>query len=92
MSNTPHRVRQAARRCVPRLLAGAGCALAVCVAAAPAQADRWDGGHRGGELIPGTLLLSTSDYVPADITQGVTELPAGCTGSACARRWSSVRG
>ena len=32
--------------------------------------------------IPGSLLLSTSCYCPADITPGVTELPPGCTGSA----------
>ncbi|HTP23232.1 MAG TPA: hypothetical protein VMJ65_26730 [Solirubrobacteraceae bacterium] len=83
MSNTPHRVRQLTRGCKHRLLAGAGCALVLCVAAAPAQADWWHGGHRGPELLPGTLLLSTSDYVPADITQGVTELPPGCTGTAC---------
>jgi len=77
MSITPHGAGRA-----HRLLAGMGCALAMCVAAAPAaQADGWHHGHRGPELIPGNLLLSTSEYVPADITPGVTELPSGC-GSA----------
>ncbi len=51
--------------------------------ASPAQADRRDHGHRGFGLIPGNLLLSTSEYSPADITPGVTELPPGCTGSNC---------
>jgi hypothetical protein len=83
MSSTGHRARGVGRGRTRRLLAGAGCALAMCVAAAPAQADRWDHGHRGLGLIPGNLLLSTSDYVPANITAGVTELPPGCTGSAC---------
>ncbi len=83
MSSTRHRARGVVRGRTRRLLAGAGCALAMCVAAAPAQADRWDHGHRGSGLIPGNLLLSTSDYVPANITAGVTELPPGCTGSAC---------
>ena len=31
----------------------------------------------------GNLLLSTSEYTPASITPGVTELPPGCTGTAC---------
>ncbi len=77
MSRTPHGARQAPRR-AHRLLAGAGCVLAMCVAAAPAQADWWHHGHRGAELIPGDLLVSTSDYVPADITAGVTPLPPQC--------------
>jgi hypothetical protein len=54
----------------------------MCVGASAAQADGWHHGHRGDELIPGSLLLSTSEYAPADITPGVTELPPGCT-SAC---------
>ncbi len=77
MSRTPHGARQAPRR-AHRLLAGAGCVLAMCVAAAPAQADWWHHGHRGAELIPGDLLVSTSDYVPGDITAGVTPLPPQC--------------
>ena len=55
-----------------------GLALTVglgALIAAPAQADR---GHHGF-LEPGNLLVSTSVYSPADITQGVTELPPGCT-------------
>src|SRR5277367_4589147 len=82
MSSTPHRGRHARRR-ARRLLAGAGCALAMCATAAPALADGWHDGHRGDDLTRGALLLSTSEYVPADITAGVTELPPGCTGSAC---------
>ena len=54
----------------------------MCVVAASAQADGWHHGHRGSELAPGALLLSTSDYVPADITAGVTELPPGCGSAA----------
>jgi hypothetical protein len=52
--------------------------------AATAQADQWDHGHHGFGLIPGNLLLSTSDYSATSITPGVTELPPGCTGSNCA--------
>jgi hypothetical protein len=74
--------RQGARRRAHRVLVGAGCALAMCVAAASAQADGWHHGRRGPELAPGALLLSTSDYVPADITAGVTELPPGCGSAA----------
>ena len=81
MSSTPQRAL--ARGRARRLLVGAGCLLAMCVAAAPAQADRFDHGHRGFGLIPGNLLLSTSEYTPADITPGATQLPPGCTGSNC---------
>jgi hypothetical protein len=83
MSRTPHGARQARGR-AHRLLAGAGCVLAMCVAAAPAQADWWHHGHRGAELIPGDLLVSTSDYAPAEITAGVTQLPPECGTSAAA--------
>ena len=81
MSSTPQRAL--ARGRARRLLVGAGCLLAMCVAAAPAQADRFDHGHRRFGLIPGNLLLSTSEYTPADITPGATQLPPGCTGSNC---------
>jgi hypothetical protein len=77
--------RQRARRSYTgarRVLVGLGCALAMCVAAASAQADGWHHGSRGPELAPGALLLSTSDYVPADISAGVTELPPGCGSAA----------
>jgi hypothetical protein len=77
MPSTPHGVRLMRTR-GHRLLAGVGCVLAMCVAAAPAQADSWHHGHRGNELIPGDLLVSTSNYVPADITAGVTQLPPQC--------------
>ena len=77
MSSTAHVARQARRR-AHRLLAGAGCALAMCVVAAPAQADRWHHGHEGAKLIPGNLLVSTSDYAAAPITAGVTQLPPQC--------------
>ena len=82
MSRTPHGARHA-RGCAHRLLAGMGCALAICVAAAPAQADGWHQGHRGPQLTPGNLLVSTSDYVPAPITAGVTHLPPGCVTVSC---------
>ena len=84
MSSTPHGARYARRR-AHRLLAGVGCALAMCVAAAPAQADGWHHGHGGAGrpgLVPGALLLSTSDYAPANITPGVTQLPPGCGSTA----------
>jgi hypothetical protein len=58
----------------------------MCVGASAAQADSWhhgDHGNGGAELIPGNLLLSTSEYTPADITAGVTQLPPGCTGTNC---------
>ena len=77
MSSTAQVARRARRR-GHRLLAGAGCALAMCVVAAPAQADRWHHGHEGAELIPGNLLVSTSDYAAAPITAGVTQLPPQC--------------
>ena len=84
MSSTSHRARRAVRRRAHGLLAGAGCLLAMGVLAATAQADQWDHGDHGFGLIPGNLLLSTSDYSPTSITPGVTELPPGCTGSNCA--------
>jgi hypothetical protein len=77
MSSTPHGARHARRR-AHRVLAGVGCALAMCVAAGAAQAEGWHHGHRGAELFPGNLLVSTSDYAPAAITAGVTQLPPGC--------------
>jgi len=67
-----------------RVLVGVGCALAMCVASASAQADGWHHGHGGTKLIPGDLLVSTSDYVPADITAGVTQLPPECGTTAAA--------
>jgi hypothetical protein len=74
MGTMPHWARRGAYR----LLAGAGSVVAICLMASPAQADGWHHGHRGGELKPGNLLVSTSHYVPADITAGVTQLPPGC--------------
>jgi hypothetical protein len=74
MATLAHRARHGAYR----LLAGVGSVLAICLMASPAQADGWHHGHRGDELRPGDLLVSTSDYVPADITAGVTQLPPGC--------------
>lgn len=81
MSGRSHGARPACSR-ARRLRAGAGCALAMSVAAVPAQARSWHHGHHGSELIPGALLFSTSEYVPADITPGVTELPPGCGAAA----------
>lgn len=74
MRTMPHWVRHGAHR----MLAGAGCVVVICLMAAPVQADGWHHRHRGDELRPGNLLVSTSDYVPADITAGVTPLPPGC--------------
>jgi hypothetical protein len=82
MSRTPHGARHARGR-GHRWLAGVGCALVMCAGASAAQADGWHHGGRGDELRPGNLLLSTSEYTPADITPGVTQLPPGCTGSNC---------
>ena len=82
MSSTPHGAWRARRRS-RRALGGIGCALAMCVVAAPAQADGWGHhGDRGSRVIPRSLLLSTSEYVPANITPGVTELPPGCGAAA----------
>ena len=63
MSTKPHGARYARRR-AQRLLAGVGCALVMCTGASAAGADGWHRGHRATELVPGSLLLSTSDYTP----------------------------
>ena len=84
MSSLPERVRHALIKRGGPLLAGAGCILALGVAASPAAARPWGGagqwghGHRAAPLIPGNLLLATSDYAPADIQAGVTQLPPEC--------------
>jgi hypothetical protein len=78
MSSRPHRARRSGRRRASRRLAGLVCALMMCVGASAAQANEWHHGHRRAELTPGNLLVSTTDYVPADITAGVTQLPPGC--------------
>ena len=83
MSSPSHRARSVARGRGRRLLAAAGCAIVMCVAAPAAQAESRDHVHSRAELVPGNLLLSTSEYTPASITPGVTELPPGCTGTAC---------
>ena len=86
MSSTPHRAGGVPRERARRLIAAVGCATVMCVGATAAQADSWhhgDHGNRGAELIPGNLLLSTSQYTPADITPGVTQLPPGCTATNC---------
>ncbi|HTX07178.1 MAG TPA: hypothetical protein VME22_01125 [Solirubrobacteraceae bacterium] len=81
MSILPGRVRHAL---ISPLLAGAGCVLALCIAASPAAAHpgggtgQWGRGHHAAPLIPGNLLLATSDYAPADIQAGVTQLPPEC--------------
>ncbi len=80
MSILPERVRHALINHARPLVVGGGCALAFCVAASPAMADGWGHGHRhhGAPLIPGNLLLATSEYAPADIQAGVTQLPPEC--------------
>jgi hypothetical protein len=66
-----------------RIARGLALALGLGVLiTAPAQADPGHLGHRGS-LQPGDLLVSTSDYVPAEIQPGITELPPGCTGTGC---------
>jgi hypothetical protein len=81
MSSTPQAAWRARGRS-RRALAGVGCALAMCVAAAPAQADgSWHHSDHGSRVIPGSLLLSTSEYVAAHIIPGVTQLPPGCAGT-----------
>ena len=54
-----------ARRRAHRLLAGAGLRAGdVRRGCTALKRTEWHHGHRGAELIPGNLLLSTSDYVP----------------------------
>ncbi|HTU86000.1 MAG TPA: hypothetical protein VMF57_10530 [Solirubrobacteraceae bacterium] len=79
MSILSDRVRVALVAHGRTLLAGAGCALAFCFAASPAMADQWGRGDHATPLIPGNLLLATSEYVPADIQAGVTQLPPECS-------------
>ena len=79
MSILSERVRHALIQHGRPLLAGAGCAVALCVAASPAMADQWGHGHHGAPLIPGNLLLATSEYATPDIQAGVTQLPPECT-------------
>jgi hypothetical protein len=83
VSPTRNRARGASRTRIHRLLAAAGCALALGGLASAAQAHSRRGDAGGSQLVPGNLLLSTSVYSPADIEPGVTQLPPGCTGSAC---------
>jgi hypothetical protein len=78
LSILPERVRHALIEHGRPLLAGAGCAVALCVAASPAMADQWGHGHHGAPLIPGNLLLATSEYPTPDIQAGVTQLPPEC--------------
>jgi hypothetical protein len=78
LSILPERVRHALIEHGRPLLAGAGCAVALCVAASPAMADQWGHGHHGAPLIPGNLLLATSEYATPDIQAGVTQLPPEC--------------
>jgi hypothetical protein len=78
MSSTPHRARGLARGRAHRLLAAVGCASVMCVGATAAQADSWHQGHGRAELRPGNLLVTTTDYAPADIAAGVTQLPPQC--------------
>jgi hypothetical protein len=78
LSILPGRVRHALINHGRPLLVGAGCALALCSAASPAMADQWGHGHHGAPLIPGDLLLATSDYATPDIQSGVTQLPPEC--------------
>jgi hypothetical protein len=78
LSILPGRVRHALIQRGRPLLAGAGCAVALCVAASPAMADQWGHGHHGTQLIPGNLLLATSEYAIPNITAGMTQLPPEC--------------
>jgi hypothetical protein len=79
MSRAPHGAWTARRRAY-RWVAGMGCALVMGAGASAAQAAGWhDGnGHHGTPIIPGNLLLATSEYVTPDIQSGVTQLPPGC--------------
>jgi hypothetical protein len=74
MSTTSHRARGRALL----VLTAVACAIVTCVGASAAQADSWHHGHRGAVLVPGNLLVSTTDYAPGDITAGVTQLPPQC--------------
>ena len=77
MSTKPRRARDARRR-ASRIAAGLGCMLTMGAGTVAAQADEWHHGHDRARVVPGNLLLATSDYVPADITAGVTQLPPEC--------------
>jgi len=79
LSTMPEGVRGALLKRGHQLLAGVGCAAAFCFAASSAQADQWHHGHHGAPLIPGNLLLATSEYATPDIQAGVTQLPPECT-------------
>jgi hypothetical protein len=66
-------------------------AAAAGATAAHASTTAADGGRPGGpgfgqtRLIPGDLLVSTSDYInDPNIVAGTTQLPPGCTGTGCA--------
>ncbi|MBV9804655.1 MAG: hypothetical protein JO130_15745, partial [Solirubrobacterales bacterium] len=48
------------------------------VGASAARADESHHGHHGAPLIPGNLLLATSEYATPNIQAGVTQLPPGC--------------
>jgi len=67
-----------------RRAAAVGLALAALggASAASAQADH---GQAPGQpsIAPGNLLVSASEYSPADIEPGVTQLPPGCTDNNC---------
>ena len=77
MSTKPRRARGARRR-ASRLVAGFGCMLTMGAGTVAAQADEWHHGHDRARVVPGNLLLATSEYVPGDITAGVTQLPPEC--------------
>lgn len=76
----PQRARHAILKRAHQLFVGVGCTLALCIVASPAMADAWGHGrgHHGVPLIPGNLLLATSEYATPDIQAGVTQLPPGC--------------
>jgi hypothetical protein len=66
------------RRRIALVAAAAALAGPASITIAPATA------HAGGVLTPGGLLVSTSQWVPADapsITAGSTELPPNCGGT-----------
>jgi hypothetical protein len=60
-----------------RLAVAGAIAAGLGIAAAPAQAN-------DNNFIPGDLVYSSSTYVPADITPGVTQLAPGCAETAAA--------
>ncbi len=64
-----------------RLLAAAAAASLVAAAGVATAEGAWDSGPP--VVIPGNLLITKSVFATPNITKGETELPPGCSGTAC---------